>query len=62
MLQEMKHFYIKTFLEGALSSLDDKVVGKWKKYFTLKSDFYISYVSIFNQGRFFMTSFIFVLD
>ena len=34
------------FTDDALASLDIKVVGKWRKYFQLKADFYLAYVSI----------------
>lgn len=32
--------------DDALNSLDDKIVGKWRKYFQLKSAFYTSTVSL----------------
>ena len=42
--------YFRNFLcdlvDDALASLDAKVVGKWRKYFQLKGDFYLAYVSI----------------
>ncbi|XP_048259074.1 BRO1 domain-containing protein BROX-like [Haliotis rufescens] len=34
--------------DDALASLDVKVVGKWKKYFQLKSNFYLAYAHSYN--------------
>ncbi|XP_060552746.1 BRO1 domain-containing protein BROX-like, partial [Ruditapes philippinarum] len=34
--------------DDALASLDDKIVGKWRKYFQLKSDFYIAHAHCYN--------------
>ena len=41
---------IDLFTDDALASLDVKVVGKWRKYFQLKGDFYLAHVSITNMG------------
>lgn len=38
------HFDVIT--DTALSSLDEKVVGKWRKYFQLKSSLYLACVSL----------------
>ena len=43
--------WIDLFTDDALASLDVKVVGKWRKYFQLKGDFYLAHVSIANMGR-----------
>lgn len=41
-----QHFDFCPFkLDDALQSLDIKVVGKWRKYFQLKCEFYKAYVS-----------------
>ncbi|XP_052767823.1 BRO1 domain-containing protein BROX-like [Mya arenaria] len=34
--------------DDALASLDAKLVGKWRKYFQLKSDFYIAHAHCYN--------------
>ncbi|KAH3852043.1 hypothetical protein DPMN_094536 [Dreissena polymorpha] len=34
--------------DDALASLDAKIVGKWRKYFQLKSDFYIAHAHCYN--------------
>lgn len=45
----MKDFitsYFEFISDDALQSLDIKVVGKWRKYFQLKCEFYKAYVSL----------------
>lgn len=43
------HYFISLYAclsDDALQSLDIKVVGKWRRYFQLKCEFYKAYVSV----------------
>ena len=37
--------------DAALSSLDEKIVGQWRKYLQLKNHFYMAYVCVFLSNK-----------